>query len=1397
MAGKARGKNDGKQSRSPEKWARPIRTSEAAATEIATETELASQPEIQAVQPGFPVVGIGASAGGLDALKRFLSTMPNDSGLALVVVPHLDPTHKSLMVELLSKQTEMPVLQAAEGMPLEANHVYVIPPNRYLSLKRGRFSLKTPPEGRSMTIAIDGFFRSLAADQGERAIGIVLSGTGNHGVAGLREIKLAGGMVMAQRPDTADFDQMPRSAIAAGLVDSTLPPEEMPRAIVEFVKLFYRSGGAATASEADAQQDFMSQVDRILALIHTQTKSDFNHYRKKMLLRRIRRRMGLRQIVRIGDYLELLRGNREETAALYKDLLIGITSFFREPEAFEVLERRVIPELVEHCDGSPVRVWVPACSTGEEAYSLAMLLVEGFAAAKKLPTVQIFATDIDEDSLNVARQGVYPESIVADVSAERLKRFFVKTGEHHYQVTKQLRETILFASQNLISEAPYSKLDLVSCRNLLIYLEPEMQQQVISLFHFVLRSGGTLVLGQSESIGRLAELFEPMSKKWRVFRRIGTSLNERIKIPIIPDFHPRPATPRIEPTARPAMGLSQLMQKILLDDYAPAAVLINPNCQILCQQGPLNSFLEFRSGEPTRDLLSLVRQGLRVKLRAAVQRAIREEAAISASARVKRDGEYASCTITVKAVPGLPDEGLLLVTFQDQMEVASVGPVSGERDGAESDSAIVRQLEDELKSTRDELQGAIDELEGSHGELKVSHEEVMSMNEELQSANEELETSKEELQSLNEELTTVNNQLQCKVDELERASNDITNLLASTDIAVVFLDTSLRVVRFTPPAAKLLSLLPSDAGRPYRDLAPKFNDRTLLEECQRVLEHHEPAEKEVWSDEIVVRASRMHRAGETPAPQNKAGETPAPQIGDGSPKRSPRCYLRHILPYYAAEHAVEGVVITLVDITDRIEIEAEMRRLAAVLRDSNDAVLVHDLDGQISAWNRGAEQMYGYTEAEAVGMNLRNIVPEGLREQALSHINSLISGEHIDSLETQRLTKDGRTLDVWLNATWLTDESGNRVAVATTERDITERKKHLLALECLTDTLEDQVAVRTKALRKNEVRLQAIVNSAADGIITIGEHGLIDTFNRAAEQMFGYPTDRMIGQNIKLLMASPYREEQDGHLAPYLQTEQSNLRGTTREVVGQRKDGTTFPIELAVSELSDGAEKMSTVLIRDMSERNELQKQILQVAEQEQRRIGQDLHDSTQQELSGLGMIAHNLFESLQAQGAAAPAKIAGRLSEGIGRALENVRRLARGLVPAEVGAHGLRIALSELAKQTSDLREIDCQFECDDTTEVADQFVATHLYRIAQEAITNVLKHARAEHIWLSLEKEKDFVSLRVTDDGSGISTTPEATKGIGLKVMFYRAGMIGGSLRVEALEGGGTQVSCTVPVD
>ncbi len=1358
----------------------------------AAEADSEKAPSGHHYEPGFPVVGMGASAGGLEAFKRFFSAMPANNGMAFVVVPHLDPKQKSLMVELLARHTAMKVCEVTEATQLEREHVYVIPPNHFLAVEHGQLHLTAPRETRGATVAIDACFRSLAADQADWAAGIILSGTGSHGVSGLKEIKLAGGLIMAQQPATAEFEQMPSSAIATGIVDYILPPEEMPAALIKFFEHAKPANGAAASV---AEQESPQLLAAILGLLRSRTKYDFSCYRKNMLLRRIERRMGLCGIFGLSAYVDFLRSHSQEVIALRKDLLIGVTAFFREPESFQTLDQLVIHELIGRMrDDVPLRVWVPACATGEEAYSIAMLLIEGCATAKQTPNFQIFATDVDEDALDFARRGLYPASIADDLSRQRLQRFFVPADENHYQINKQLRESILFAPQNLTVDPPFSRQDFVSCRNLLIYLEPEVQHKVITLFHFALKEGGYLVLGPSETIGRDTDLFETISKKWRVFRRIGPARRDRLEIPNFAGERPRLQFVRREPVARNPAGFSQLMQKLLVQEYAPASVLINRAFEVFCLHGATSNYLEFPSGEPSKDLLALARPGLPMKIRSAVNYAVREGQSVAdETARVKRNGTHVPCTITVKPLQNAKDaEGLLLVTFQDRgVAEAATGPATHPAEPLEEQPSVVKLLEDELRTTREELQSTIEELEGSNEELKASQEELMSMNEELQSANEELETSKEELQSFNEELTTVNSQLEEKIMQLESATNDMTNLLASSEIAVVFLDAELCIKRFTPPTAKLLNLLKSDLGRPFRDISPKFTDPHLLDDCHLVLENVIPDEKEVWT-EVKHHPSKR---------------------GDAAEYRR-RWYLRRVLPYRASDQCIDGVVITLVDITDRMEREAQTRRLLTVLRDSNDGVTVQDMDGRITDWNRGAARMYGYSEAEALAMNIRELIPPNGQAAYLDRIRQIAQGQPTDPFDIQILTKDGRLLDVWLTATPLLDENGGVVGLATTERDITDRKKTEQELRQLNQELEQRVAGRTAqltaanekltaeiverklaetALRENEERLAAIVKTAADAIITIRDDGTIESFNPAAQRMFGHSAQEAIGQPVNILVPSAYREERGDFLSYFLQIGQPGTVEVGHELMGLRKQGKVFPIDLAVSEVREGSQRLFTGIIRDISERKELQKQVLQIAEDEQRRIGQDLHDNTQQELTGLGMIAHGLFETLSTKGLN-EAKMAARLSEGIGRALENVRKLSRGLVPAEVSAHGLTLALADLAKRSGELQPIRFTFQCDETVEVKDDIVATHLYRIAQEAITNALKHAQTDHITLSLAKTDGQITLEVHDNGRGIDPSQTGSSGIGLQVMAFRAGLIGGSLRVNPAAQGGTLVTCKV---
>ncbi len=1226
-------------------------------------------------------------------------------------------------------------------------------------------------------------------------------------------------------------------------------------------------------------------------------------------MRRVQRRMSLSHTARIADYLELLRENPDEVTALHRDLLISVTAFFRESEAFDLLEQQVIPSLVERQKNeAPVRVWIPGCATGEEAYSIAMLLSEGFAAADKPANVQIFASDIDEPSLDVARAGIYPASIAGDVSSERLKRFFIKSDENHYEVTKQLRESICFAAQNLISDAPFSRLDLISCRNLLIYLEPEVQRKVIALFHFALVEDGYLLLGPSESIGRAVDMFEPVSKKWRVYRHIGAIRRELLEIPIVSTDERRVSLRRPAPTSLPPMGFRELTERMILSEYAPATALINRKFEILYVAGPLVNYLEFPTGEPTRDLLSMARQGMRTKIRAACHRAIHDRVTVSdADARVKRNGSYVPCTITVRSISEPKEaEGLMLVTFQDWDSIplhkqATENSQLTSQPPDEENSKLIQQLEFELKSTREDLQSTIEEMESSNEELKAANEEVMSMNEELQSANEELETSKEELQSLNEELSTVNNQLQDKVGELDKANNDLTNLMAASDIATVFLDVELQIVRFTPPTVKLLNLRSTDIGRPFRDFAPRFTDGDLLAECQVVLDRLTPVERELRTDEN-------------------------------------RHFLRRILPYRTADNRISGIAITYVEITARVQAEAESRRLATAMRDSNDAVTVQMSDGRLIFWNRGAERMYGYSQAEALQMNVRDLVPEQIRETALAIIHRIIEGNESESLETQRVTKDGRILDVWLTVSKLVDEAGQVIAVATTERDVTDHKQSEAKLKQLNETLAQRVEEQTRdihllaeavahlgegvvitsdeldwpgpkiifvndamcritgyttdeligqtprmlqgdtteletlnrikaelsagrsclaeltnfrkdgtaydaelfitplfdavgshtnyvaihrdiserkksdrALRESEESLRAVLSTAADAIITIDGGGIIKSANPAAENMFGYLQHELLGQNVSILMPRPYSDEHNGYIARYQKTREPRIIGIGREVFGRRKDGSTFPAGLSVSEVDHIG--LFTGIVRDLTKLREAQKHILEIAAEEQRRIGQELHDGTGQELTGLSLIAGALQGRLhnadrrEIEGRAVRyleevdilrlEQISERLSRGLAEALRNVQALSRGIMPVQIDAEGLRSALEELAAVTDAQDHVHCSFEYSGRVALSNT-TALHLYRIAQEALNNALRHGHANQVGISLSQKNGQIVLQVSDNGSGfepdLRLQATAYLGIGLRTMAYRAALIGGKLQVERQAKGGMLISCVI---
>jgi two-component system CheB/CheR fusion protein len=968
------------------------------ATASASSKKLAKRVSSTEEDQGFPIVGLGASAGGLEAIEGFFAHARHDGNMAFVIIQHLAPGHKSIMDSLLKKYTEMKVLQVKDGVKIEPNCVYLNQPDKDVVIMNRTLYLTGPTEVRGARLPIDHFFRSLADDQGERAVCIILSGTGTDGTLGLKAIKGAGGMSMVQDEEQARYDSMPRNAIDTGLVDYVLPVEKMFDELRKYVQHPYIGGDKApTAKERSA-----NYIGKILMLIRSQTGHDFSHYKQNTIRRRIERRMAVHQIGKISDYVSYLQESTVEVDTLFKDMLITVTNFFRDPEAFDVLARKVIPNILEQKTvDSSVRVWITGCATGEEAYSIAMLIAESAAKLNVHSNVQVFATDIDRDAIEYARQGIYPDSISADVAPARLTRFFVKE-DSAYRVKKQIREMVVFATQNLIKDAPFSKLDLVCCRNVLIYMDAVLQKKILPLFRYTLNPGGYLFLGTSETIGDSSDRFTVIDAKWKIFKRKSGSLEKGVEHPIMPLYDKPAETRRAETDRVPSRtGIRDLAERTILQSYAPPCVLINDRHEILYFHGNTERFLTPPAGEATFDILKMVRDDLRYKLSTALHRAAKERKTVVAKGlQVKQNGGFIPVDIVVRPVAETAGEdGLMMVIFESN-EAPARRAAKKKKKSVEDIDSRVRALEQELQSAKEYLQTTIEELETSNEELKSTNEELQSTNEELQSTNEELETSREELQSTNEELETVNSELMDKVDQLSNTNDDLNNLLSSTQIGTVFLDMDLRVKRFTSSVNRVFNLIETDVGRPISDITSKLDYPHLLEDARETL------------GTLIPKDTTL-------------------QAHDGA------WFSVRVLPYRTVENVIDGIVITFVDVTE-INEAAQLKRLATVLKDSNDAVTVQDLDGRITAWNKGAEKLYGYTEAEALKMNVAGLVPEEKKKEALDLFRQIKAGKPVESARTKRLTRDGRVLDVWLTVTKLEDKHGRVNAVATTERNLTD-----------------------------------------------------------------------------------------------------------------------------------------------------------------------------------------------------------------------------------------------------------------------------------------------------------------------------------------------------------------------
>jgi two-component system, chemotaxis family, CheB/CheR fusion protein len=968
--------------------------------------------------PAFLIVGIGASAGGVSAFEAFFSAMPADNppGMAFVLVQHLARDHKSILSELIRRYTRMQVFDVGDGMAVKPNCAYIIPPNRDMALMNGALQLLEPTLARGVRLPIDFFFRSLAQDQHDRAICIVLSGTGSDGALGVRAVKGEGGMVMAQTPESTEFDGMPRSAIATGMVDFVLTPNQMPAKLLDYASHTLAHTFLPAAQQAPPPGD---GLEKIFLLLRSRTGHDFSQYKRNTILRRVARRMAVHQIDRLEDYLRYLQLTRSEVDALFRDLLIGVTNFFRDTEIFEEIRKQVIPQLLAgKTAGSVIRVWVPGCSTGEEAYSIAILFRERMEEMKENFKVQVFATDIDSAAIDHARAGIYPSSIIADVSAERLAHFFDQDNPDGsaYRIRRTVRDMLIFSEHDLIKDPPFSKLDLISCRNLLIYMGPELQKRLMPLFHYALNPGGMLVLGSSESVGEFANLFSPVDRSAKIFRRkAGESGTPRIgtgRSSVHPPEHEIALQTSSGPRNEKNLPLHEIAMRTVLAHYSPVGALVNDRGDILYLLGRTGRYLEPTPGEASLNIFRMAREGLRGDLTIALHRAF--SLGISAhhtGLRVKSDDTFTNVDLTVLPVPGDTEDArsrnLFLVILEEKLVVDPRTPTEAAVEGVATlgpdlDTYILR-LKQELRGKDEYLQTTIEELETSNEELRSAHEEMQSVNEEMQSTNEELETSKEELQSANEELATVNVELQTKVADLSRSNNDMVNLLSGTGIATLFVDHLLRILRFNSPISALINLIETDVGRPVDQIRSSLVGYDHLgADVKGVLENLVPKELEVQT-----------------------------HLGDW--------YLLRIRPYRTLENVIDGAVITFTDISILKKAQAALQnsealqRLAVVVRDSRDAILVQDMTGRILAWNHGAEKMYGWTEAEALTMNIRELMPKDNQDQTSEVMRRGLSGE-LDPQRTQRLTKDGRILEVSLIVSPLANAAGKTYAIATTER---------------------------------------------------------------------------------------------------------------------------------------------------------------------------------------------------------------------------------------------------------------------------------------------------------------------------------------------------------------------------
>ena len=1400
----------------------------------------------------FSIVGVGASAGGLEAFTELLTHLSADTGFGFVLVQHLDPQHESALTQLLSRATSMPVREVIDNLPVESNHVYVIPPNTSLGISNGILKLRPRPGGRTPARSIDSFFEALAEDQHERAIGVILSGTASDGTLGLESIKAEGGITFAQ-DESARYDSMPRSAVAAGCVDLVLNPGEIAKELARIARHPYvaNHAGKLAATEEDRASALAHADDKrplpsgghgiprtgakslrgksktpdgetgkngfkkVLLLLHNHCGVDFSLYKSSTIQRRITRRMVLNKENTPADYAVFLRGNSKELDALYSDVLISVTSFFRNPEAFDFLKRNVFRKLIQQRGDDPFRVWILGCSTGQEAYSIAMAFTEAADDVPRARKLQVFATDLNEALLDKARHGLYARSLAEDISPERLRRFFVEE-EGGYRVIKPLRDMVVFARQNLINDPPFSRMDLISCRNVLIYLEAGLQRKAIPTFHYALKPDGFLFLGASESVGAFTDLFEPIDKKHKIYGR-KAAVTPALHLPFRKERGAMPS-PGVRPPLPISRGARDLgdgprgelnaqreADRVTVNLFAPPGVLIDANLQILQFRGPTGAFLQPPpSGKASFDVLKMAREGLMIPLRAALNKARKEnKPARKENVRVQQGGKTRNINIEVIPLKNLPEK-CFLILFEDSKasgrtsippaETKTSSPLSKERE-----SRRVKDLETELAETREYLQSLQEQHEASSEELQASNEEVQSANEELQSINEELETSKEELESANEELTTVNEEMASRNAELNILNADLSNLQNSTKLPIVLLGRDLVIRRFSPPAEKIFNLFATDVGYPLSRIR---HNLVGAAETKRNLRETAPfpIEEVAWKVIDSLREREMEV-------RDKEGQW----------------YSLRVRPYMTVDNKIDGVVLTLVDISElkrsAEEVKAARDYAEMTLRTAPTALIVLHADLRVQSANDAFYRAFRTNPGQTEGVLIY--------ELGNGQWNTLKLREFLEEI----IPRNSFFTD--FRVTHQFPGIGQRTMLLSARRlDSHEGvpQRIFLAIEDITPLVEAQADVRI-----SEMRFRRLFETAQDGILLVDPISRkITDSNQAMNRLAGVAREKMVGKELWQigLIANEhasfeiFRQLQEKGLMRFENSSFPGKAGKVQQIevvaslyeesgnnviqcnvrdITARKDAENeirdhkAALEQANATLEQRIEER-TVTLKDanvkLGDANvklaELSKRLINARDDERARIARELHDEIGQALTGLKLFVGQMRGNLDGDGLKT---VQGMISD----IMQQARQLSLELHPQILDDLGLKAALDWHFKTFRDRTRIQVQFEYSEIPPGdLTKEIAITVFRLIQEALTNVAKYANVDRALVELFEKEGIIYLKIQDLGKGFDLNAvKKNVSFGLSGMRERVTILGGKFRVDSSPGKGTSVSIMLPTN